>query len=125
MKPTLKYVTLIITLLLFAGYMLSAARAARSPQSQKSGHKGAAAKAESLYQQNCARCHGADGRGETNVGKIYGTPNLTDAALHARFSNKALAAIITAGKDGMPSFKKSLSRTEINALVAYVRRFKK
>src|ERR1051325_4138696 len=88
MKPTLKYLTLIAALLLSAGYVLSEASAARSPQSKKTGHKGqAAAKVESLYQQNCARCHGADGRGETNLGKLYGTPNLTDATLHARFNN--------------------------------------
>lgn len=88
------------------------------------GRKGAA-KVESVYQQNCARCHGADGRGETKLGQLYGTPNLTEATLHVRFSNKELSAIISSGQGGMPGFKKNLSKAEIAALVTYVRRFKK
>lgn len=124
MNRSVKYVTFLIALLLSVGYLLSATGAASVPQGKKSGRKGAA-KVESVYQQNCARCHGADGRGETASGKIYSTPNLTEAALHARFSDKELSAIITSGQGGMPGFKKTLSKTEIAALVAYVRRFKK
>ncbi len=66
-----------------------------------------------------------DGRGDTRLGKIYNTPNLTESTLHARFSDKELSAIITSGQGGMPGFKKNLSKAEIAALVSYVRRFKK
>jgi mono/diheme cytochrome c family protein len=104
---------------------LSATRAASSAQAKKSGHKGKVAKIEGLFQQNCARCHGADGRGETNLGKVYNTPNLTDAEFQSRFSNKELTAIVTNGKSGMPAFRKNLSRAEIAALITHVRRFKK
>lgn len=125
MNRTVKYVIFLIALLLCTVYVISAARALAAPQVKKAGHKGAAAKTESLYVQHCARCHGADGRGETNLGKLYNTPSLTDAGLHARFSNKELSAIINNGKAGMPSFKKTLSKAEIAALITYVRRFKK
>ena len=125
MNRIVKYAALLIALLLCTGYVLSATRAALSSQVKKAGHKGQAARTESLYQQNCARCHGADGRGETNLGRLYNTPNLTDAGLHAQFSNKELSAIIANGKGGMPAFKKTLTKAEIAALITYVRRFKK
>lgn len=124
MNRTLKCVTLLIALLLCAGYVLSLAHAASAPQVKKQGRNGAA-KIEGVYQQNCARCHGADGRGETKLGQLYGTPNLTEASLHTRFSDKKLSAIITSGQGSMPAFKKNLSKAEIAALVAYVRRFRK
>lgn len=119
-----KCATFLSALLLFVGYVLSATQAASSPQGKKSGRKGAA-KIESVYLQHCARCHGADGRGETTLGKLYGIPNLTETALHSRFSDKELSAIINSGQGGMPGFKKYLSKAEITALVAYVRRFRK
>lgn len=125
MNRTLQHVALLIALLLCAGYVLSAASAASTPQGQGAGRKGQASKIESVYKLNCARCHGADGRGETNLGKLYGSPDLTDAGLHARFSDKELSAIIASGQGGMPAFKKNLSKAQIAALVAYVRRFKK
>ncbi len=125
MKRTLRGIAFLIALLMCIGYVLSAVRAASSQQIKKQTRKGQAAKIESVFQQNCARCHGADGRGETNLGKIYNTPNLTDARLHARFSDKELSAIITSGQGGMPGFKKNLSKAEISALVGYVRRFRK
>lgn len=124
MNRTIKYVTFLIALLLAVGSVLGVTRAASSAQGKKSGRKGAQ-KIENVYQQHCTRCHGADGRGETTSGKIYNTPDLTDAALHARFSDKELSAIITSGQGGMPGFKKNLSKAEIDALVTYVRRFKK
>ena len=124
MNRTIKYVTFLIALLLAVGSMLGVTCVASSDQGKKSGRKGAA-KIENVYRQHCARCHGADGRGETTSGKIYNTPNLTDAALHARFSDKELSAIITSGQGAMPGFKKNLSQAEIAALVTYVRRFRK
>jgi mono/diheme cytochrome c family protein len=125
MNQTVKYVVTVIALLFCTGYLLSDTRALSAPQVKKAGHKGQAVKTESLYLQNCARCHGADGRGETTLGKLYNTPNLTDAGLQARFSNKELSTVITLGRGGMPSFKKTLSKAEIAALITYVRRFKK
>jgi mono/diheme cytochrome c family protein len=125
MNRTVKYVIFSIALLLCTAYVINAARSLAAPQVKKAGHKGQAAKTESLYVQHCARCHGADGRGETTLGKLYNTPNLTDAGLHASFSNKELSTIIALGRGGMPSFKKTLSKAEIAALITYVRRFKK
>jgi mono/diheme cytochrome c family protein len=81
-----------------------------------------------LFRNNCARCHGADGRGDTPLGHTYNAPDLTDPEWwqkHSNITNSAsLVAIVSHGKGGMPAFGKKLSRTEISGLVGYVRRFK-
>ena len=81
-----------------------------------------------LFRNNCARCHGADGRGDTPLGHTYNAPDLTDPEWwqkHSNITNSAsLVSIVSHGKGGMPAFEKKLSRTEIRRLVGYVRKFK-
>jgi mono/diheme cytochrome c family protein len=74
--------------------------------------------------QNCARCHGADGRGQTEQGEMYGAHDLTDAKLMNKLSHKRIANIITRGGGGMPSFAKKLSKEEVAALANFVRGFR-
>ncbi len=74
-----------------------------------------------LYLQNCARCHGADGRSDTEKGRELDADDLT--ALGTRHkSNAKLAAIITKGKSDMPGFGKRLSAAQIRSVVAYIRK---
>lgn len=73
-----------------------------------------------LYTQNCARCHGADGKSETTIGKSLDAPDLTGSGAR---SVKRVTNIITNGKEDMPAFGKKLSKADIKSLVAYVRRF--
>ena len=81
-----------------------------------------------LFRNNCARCHGADGRGDTPLGITYKAPDFTDAEWwqeHSGITGSAsLISIVSHGKGGMPAFGKKLSRTEIRRLAGYVRRFK-
>src|SRR5467141_3116809 len=81
-----------------------------------------------LFRNNCARCHGADGRGDTPLGHTYNAPDFSDPEWwqkHSNITNSAsLVSIVSHGKGGMPAFDKKLSRTEIRRLVGYVRRFK-
>jgi mono/diheme cytochrome c family protein len=83
---------------------------------------------EELFRDNCARCHGSDGRGDTPLGRTYNTPDFSDAEWwqkHSSITGKSsLAAIVSQGKGGMPAFGKKLRRSEINLLVKYVRRFR-
>lgn len=79
-------------------------------------------KAQDLFQKNCARCHGADGKGDTELGKLFDSPDLTNSSIQ-RMSPKKMASSISNGKGGMPAFKKKLSSKEITALVKYVRSF--
>lgn len=74
-----------------------------------------------LFVNNCARCHGADGRADTETGRLYDTPNISGGRLK-KSSTKRLTRIITNGYGSMPAFGKKLSAADIAALVGYIRR---
>ena len=76
--------------------------------------------AQTVFKQRCSKCHGEDGRGDTDAGKNLKVKNLRSAAVQ-RLSNKRLASVIKEGKSNMPPFKYVMSDDEINSLVAYVR----
>lgn len=84
---------------------------------------------EDLYRANCARCHGADGRGDTPMGQTFNSPDFTDNTWwqkHADItSTKSLVSIVVNGRGGMPAFGKKLKTAEIKSLVGYVRKFRK
>lgn len=79
--------------------------------------------AADLFQKNCARCHGADGKSETELGKLFDAPDLTSKSVK-KMKRKQVIKIITEGEGGMPAFKKKLNLKEINALANYVRSLK-
>jgi mono/diheme cytochrome c family protein len=102
---------------------------ATAPQRRKSTAKSRGGEpGGDLFRNNCARCHGADGRGDTPLGNTYKAPDFTDPEWWQKHSNittsASLISIVSRGKGGMPAFGKKLSRTEIRRLVGYVRRFK-
>ena len=78
-----------------------------------------------LYAKQCAPCHGKDGRAKTIKGKLKHARNLTDAEWQERVSDERIFNSITNGKDKMPAYGKKLSQEQIEALVTYVRAFKK
>lgn len=98
-----------------------------SPVQPKS--KSGTARADDLFRTNCARCHGADGRGDTPLGQTYKSPDFTDAEWWRKHSDitstRSLISIVTHGKGGMPAFGKKLRISDIKLLVSHVRRFRK
>ena len=83
-------------------------------------------RAKSLFAEKCAKCHGADGRGKTVVGDMLGVPDFTDGEWWKGDRSEArLITSVAEGRDEMPAFGRKLTRREIAALVAYVRRFNK
>ena len=73
--------------------------------------------ASALFTQNCARCHGADGKGI----KSTGTPNFTDPAFHSSVNRSEIETAIRQGKDGvMPAWSGKLTDEQISSLVTYV-----
>lgn len=74
-----------------------------------------------LYIRNCARCHGADGRGETTAGQQLDVPDLSISG--RRMSAAKISRIIADGKDEMPGFGKKLNKKQIASIAAYVRKF--
>jgi mono/diheme cytochrome c family protein len=82
------------------------------------------------WENLCAKCHGADGKGQTKVGKKLQVKDYTAAAEQAKFTD-AEAKVATAdgvkdkaGKERMKGFKDELNAKEIDELVTYVRKFK-
>lgn len=80
--------------------------------------------AQGLFDENCARCHGKDGRAKTFHGRMLGAQNLTDAKWRADTSTDQIIHAIKTGPKEMPAFDKKLSEAEIEALAAYVQTFK-
>ncbi len=77
----------------------------------------------------CAKCHGADGKGQTKMGQKLGVKDFTDAKVQAELKDDAAAKTIKEGmkdKDGKTLMKAfdTLSDEEIKALVQYVRSLK-
>jgi cytochrome c6 len=79
---------------------------------------------EALYKTKCAVCHGADGKGETTVGKANKIRDLASADVQKQ-SDADLTGIITNGKNKMPAYGKSLKPEQVKDLVAFVRSFAK
>lgn len=78
--------------------------------------------ARDLYLKNCARCHGADGKSDNELGRKLDAPDLT--ANHAqKMKERKIVGVITYGEDEMPAYGKKLSKAEIKSLARYVRSF--
>lgn len=80
--------------------------------------------ARGLFEENCAVCHGKNGRAHTFHGRLVGAQNLTDPTWQAETTHAEIVNAIKTGPSVMPAFEKKLSPTEIDALAVYVRSFK-
>jgi mono/diheme cytochrome c family protein len=76
--------------------------------------------AAGLYKAKCSVCHGADGKGDSPIGKKMGLRDFASPEVQ-KMSDDELIAIIGHGKDKMPSYKKSLKPEQIRELVGYIR----
>ena len=56
-----------------------------------------AADAKAPYEKDCAKCHGADGKGETKMGKKIGAKDYTDAKVQAELKDEAAFKAIKEG----------------------------
>ena len=75
-----------------------------------------------LYSQMCARCHGADGRGDPEMMKTV--PGIRDfsSPQFLATNSESLEQVIMVGRNQMPGFGASLSRPKIQHLAGYARR---
>jgi len=106
--------TLILSLAILAGAALSAR----------------ADDAKVIFEKDCAKCHGTDGKGQTKMGQKLGIKDYTDAKVQAELKDDAAVKAIKDGlkdKEGKVLMKpaESLSEADVKALVAYMRTFKK
>jgi len=75
------------------------------------------------YKAKCAGCHGADGKGDTSVGKMMKIRDLASADVQSQ-SDADLNGIITNGKGKMPKYDGKLTADQIKDLVKYIRTLK-
>lgn len=88
-----------------------------------------AADAKEIWEKSCAKCHGADGKGQTKMGQKLGIKDYTDAKVQADMKDDEAFKAIKEGlkdKDGKTLMKpaEDVSDAEIKALIAYMRSLK-
>jgi len=78
---------------------------------------------KAFYQQNCARCHGADGAAVSEDGKKLKGRDLTNPDWQAKATDDAMVSTILGGKFfgwAMPAFKDQLTADEARQMVTEV-----
>ena len=91
---------------------------------------GYAADGKAVYEKDCTKCHGDDGKGETKMGKKLGAKDYTNAKVQAELKDEAAIKATKEGlkdKEGKVLMKpaEGLSDEDIKAAIAYMRTFKK
>ncbi len=81
------------------------------------------------YENQCAKCHGADGKGQTKVGKRLNLRDMTTEAYKKELDDaKALASLKEGikkdGKEIKKSYASEFSDADLKGLIAYVRTLK-
>jgi cytochrome c6 len=89
-----------------------------------------AADVKANWENHCVKCHGADGKGNTRMGKQSGVKDYTDAKVQAEMKDDTAVKIIKEGivekgKKKMDPYGDKLNDEEIKALIAHMRTFKK
>ncbi len=73
---------------------------------------------KSLFDTNCAACHGTDG-----TGKVLGAADFTDLRLVDSLAPRDFYLTVTQGKGSMPAWQGRLSQSERWAVIDYLRTF--
>jgi mono/diheme cytochrome c family protein len=91
---------------------------------------GLAADVKENWDKHCLKCHGADGKGNTKMGKQSGVKDYTDPKVQEELKDESAVRIIKEGivekgKKKMDPYGDKLNDEEIKALIGYIRAFKK
>lgn len=89
-----------------------------------------AADVKANWEKHCQKCHGADGKGQTTMGKKLKVLDYTNPEHQKKFTDEEAIKITKEGKkEGdktlMKPYKDELSDEEIKELVEYIRKFAK
>jgi cytochrome c6 len=72
------------------------------------------------FQEQCAGCHGPDGKAQTDTGKKIGAADLTSEDVQ-KMSDSEVMKVVKNGNKKMPAFGDKLSNDELKAVVAYIK----
>jgi len=98
-------------------FLLVASSCSSEPKVSDSGSKEKEPQAKELFEQNCASCHGVDGKLGNSGAKDLTKSNLSD---------EEIVKIINEGKNGMPPMKGILETDQnISAVAEYVKKLRK
>ena len=75
---------------------------------------------QKIFEENCMRCHAANGSSNTFIGHKWNIPDLRSDVVQ-KLSVEQRIAIITEGKNKMPAHKDKLTKDEIRLVESYVR----
>ena len=127
-QSVMRLVFISLVLIALALFLVDLRVTRATPPQRRSAARSRGPQVGDLFRNNCARCHGADGAGDTPLGHTFNTPDFTDPEWWRKHPNitgtGSLVSIVSHGKGGMPAFGRKLSRTQIRHLVDYVRRFR-
>jgi mono/diheme cytochrome c family protein len=93
---------------------------AEKPPAEKAEPAAVKIDGKPIFEAKCKSCHGADGKGDTTIGKKVNIPSLAGTAL-------SKAKVISTTEAGVPDtkmkgFKDKLSADEIEAVATYVKK---
>jgi mono/diheme cytochrome c family protein len=94
------------------------------------GGSALAADVKTNWENHCVKCHGADGKGNTRMGRQSGVKDYTDPKVQEAMKDDNAVkiikeGIIEKGKKKMDPYGDKLNDEEIKALIAHMRSFKK
>ena len=98
-------------------FFLFSNSAQASLANRKAAATGEAMSPRSLYVQNCASCHGSNGKSQTAKGKQLEADDISGGDV----STSKAVRIITNGKGKMPGFKRKLSSAQISQIAEYIK----
>ena len=103
-----RFISLIVIALLITGVTVTAS----------------AADGAAVFKAKCSSCHGADGKGQTTMGKKFGLRDLGSPDVQKQ-SDAELTKITAEGKGKMPAYGTKISADDLKAVVQFMRTFKK
>ena len=77
-----------------------------------------------LYKTKCAMCHGADGKGDTAMGKNLKLRDFASDDVQ-KVHDSEMKTLIENGKGKMPAFKGKLTDKQLGDVIQFVRTLKK
>src|ERR1700739_2390919 len=116
MTSTILEKTTLRTIAVMALFIIAIPHSAAAQSGNGEGQK--------VYDQNCAKCHGADGSGNTTIGKAVGAKDLRSPEAK-KLTDAQISSQISQGKGNMPPFGGTLDGAKINSLIAIVRELSK
>jgi cytochrome c6 len=106
-----------LTAVIFVSFLLLGSVSLAAQDSEK-------AEGAQLFKTNCAMCHGADGSGNTPMGKRLNLKDLGSPEVQKMTDAEMKQLIDNGGGSGtvkMPAFKSRLKPEQVDDLVAHIR----